>query len=60
MHHLHHGEAFFVGQVHAPGLLKLLVNGCILHGLIPWVHIGQGPQVTGALHVVLAAQGIDA
>ena len=61
VHHLrHHQAVLFRELLHAPGGLELGPGRRVLHLLITGEDVGQRPHVAGALHVVLAAQRVDA
>ena len=45
--------------VHAPGFFHFLAHGRVGHRLVAGEDIGQAAHVAGALHVVLAPQGVD-
>ena len=58
--HLGDGQADFVRQRRAPGRLELFLHLGVGDRLIGRVDIGQAAHVARALHVVLAAQRVDA
>jgi len=60
VHHLHHGQAGLVRQCFSPGFLELATQLVVIYRLIGGKKVGQSPHIAGALHVVLAPQGVDA
>ena len=60
IHQLDQRLARLFRQSRPPGQLELLSQIGIGHRLVGWQEIGQGTHIAGALHIVLATQGIDA
>ena len=59
VHDLHHREARVRGQLLPPGFFEFLADGWVLNGLVIGVDHGDQAGIAGALHVVLAAQGMQ-
>ncbi len=59
IYHLCHRQTDLGKRRVPPGFLKFLTYSLAGHCLVARVDVGQAAQVTGSLHVVLTAQGID-
>ena len=60
VHDFHHGIAGLVIQWHTPEILEPLMRGLVGYALVVGVHHGDESGITCPLHVILAAQRMQA